>query len=71
MFHRSNLGSYGESLPCDIDGYVSEDGDRFASFNFDALWTPDADEWEEYVAGAVAATKAAVAGLEKWQEANA
>lgn len=70
MFHRSNLGSFGSCLPCDAEGYVPEQGDRFEQFAFDALWAPDEEEWAQFVADAVEATQRAEAALGEWQEAN-
>lgn len=34
MFHKTNLGRFGNSLPCDRAGFVPEAGDRFDAFGF-------------------------------------
>ena len=36
MFHKSNLGSFGEGLPCDMDGNVPEAGDCWQDMSYDA-----------------------------------
>lgn len=45
MYHKTNLGRFGESLPCDIDGYVPEAGDDWRDMNWDlGQDDPDADD---------------------------
>lgn len=81
-FHKSNLGSFGESLPCSIEGYVptADTGPWELTYDHGGESTHDADgelteygewwendSWPEIVAEAVAATAAAEAGLAEWQ----
>ena len=48
MFHKSNLGQFGENLPCDINGFVPEEGDSLEDFTFPGGWFEgDEDEAEE------------------------
>lgn len=81
MFHKSNFGSFGESLPCDLNGFVPQEGDDVEQFSFDHdEFTQDFDRhgngyegaaddaWEEFVARAVAATAEAEAALKAWRE---
>lgn len=70
MFHKSKLGSYGKSLPCDIMGYVPELGDNYTDGAWDACHDWDDDSWQDFVADAVEDTESAHAELSKWQEAN-
>ena len=80
-FHKSNFGSFGEGLPCDLNGFVPEDGDDAASFDFgDDRFTADFDKhgngyegyaeesWREFVADAVEKTANAAVELEMWRQ---
>ena len=77
-FHKSNLGSFGDSLPCDMNGYVPEDGDDPWEFAIDHGCQATHDEdgeltdygewWEEegfhdWVASAAEATRASNRGF--------
>lgn len=78
MFHHTNMGTYGESLKrfADMDGYVPEDGDELAQFNFASGWFGDEDDeaneeaWEQHVTEAVSATAEAEKALTEWQAGN-
>ena len=67
-FHKSNLGLFGESLPCDIRGYVPEGGDDWQNFTWDGMTDWDSESWEEFVESAVNATEAAESALAEWQD---
>lgn len=71
MFHKSNYGSAGESLPSDIRGYVPEAGDDHADMVWDGMeeWTDET--WADYMADAIAATAKADADLNAWRAGNA
>lgn len=78
-FHKSNLGSFGERLPCDVDGYVGERGDDFDIFNFEAsIYSDDPDDMEwrrnewfpEWIEECVSATKTACKAAEEWRQDN-
>lgn len=79
-FHKSNFGSFGENLPCDLNGYVPELGDCPDDFSFDHdNFSLDYDQhgngyegyaddaWDEFVLAAVAATEEAQAALDEWR----
>ena len=82
MYHKSNLGKFGENLPCDIDGYVPEAGDDAFAGNWDhgtesthdeagelteyGSWWED-DRFPEIVAEAAAASKKAQKAITEWQ----
>lgn len=76
MFHKTNLGSFGENLPCDLNGYVAERGDKYEDFTFDrgCLRTDEDREWHrdewfpEWVEQCVEATKKAEAAAEEWRK---
>ena len=65
-FHKSTLGGFGASLPCDLDGYVPmvgaqpEEG-RWA--DSEPPW-----DWDEYLAGAIRATEECEAALDVWRQ---
>lgn len=63
-FHKSNFGRYGESLPCDQDGYVhlTATGWRKAGYS-----KADAKERAEQAKEAVARAEAA---LDEWRSRN-
>lgn len=75
-FHKSNLGSFGASLPCDRDGYVPEADDRAEQFNVDLVGDDQREYWhedggfEEWRDSAVKATALAEAALREWQQSN-
>lgn len=75
-FHKSNLGRFGESLPCDIDGYVPEAGDESHQFNVDLVDNDQYQYWhteggfEEWRDQAIEATSAAEEALNHWSEQN-
>lgn len=79
-FHKSNFGTFGESLPCDLNGYVPEEGDSPDEFSFDHdNFSADYDQhgngyegaaddaWAEFVSAAVTATEEAQAALDRWR----
>lgn len=83
MFHKSNFGSFGVNLPCDLDGQVPEEGDKAEAFRFeDSNFTEDFDDngdgydgyadeaWQEFVASAVSATERAEANLKEGRTEN-
>lgn len=75
MFHKSNLGSFGESLPTDLRGYVAEEGDNYDDFEFDtaSIRTEEDADWHrnewfpEWVGQCLAATKESEQSLEDWR----
>lgn len=76
-FHKSNLGSFGADLPCDLAGYVPEADDRAEQFDVDLVGDDQREWWyedggfEEWRDEAVKATAKAEAALAEWQEQNA
>lgn len=78
MFHKTNLGKFGERLTCDIDGYVPEPGDdwRDMRFDFGDADSDDPDEidyrdnewWPKVIAEAEAATREANEAAAEWQD---
>lgn len=75
-FHKSNLGAFGERLPCDMDGYVhltasawmSAPVDMSAEDRADAEWLA---EWAEEQASATRDAVAAAEGrLAAWRACN-
>lgn len=74
-FHKSNFGSFGESLPCDLDGYVHLTAAEWMSapmdFGGQAMADDELREWAETrAAEATEATFAAAESLKEWQAAN-
>jgi hypothetical protein len=83
MFHTSNMGSHGERLPCDLNGFVPEasDDDPWAftidhgserTHEDDGNLTEYGEWWEEegfaaWRDDAVVATKKATDALSEWQ----
>lgn len=80
MFHKSQLGSFGDRLPADLNGYVPEHGDDPGDFS----WPHDEFEddyddagngydgyaherWSEFVDDAVKATDEASEALDEWR----
>lgn len=46
MSHKSYLGSFGDRLPCDLQGYVPQRGDKPEDFIFeDDIFTADFDAY--------------------------
>lgn len=75
-FHKSDLGRFGENLPCDLDGYVHLTAEGWMSANLDGMawhgYDDDAKEercWEmaEEAREAVAVAEKALA---EWQQQN-
>lgn len=72
-FHKSNLGSFGTDLPCDLNGYVHTTAEAWLSSPMDISASDRADEdyMAEWATGMAAQTIAAVAESEKaladWQ----
>lgn len=87
MFHKSNLGRFGEGLRADMLGYVPEatDGpwDLAVDHGTESTHDPETHEltdygrwWEEegfpeWRDAAVETTRKATDGLHEWQESNA
>jgi hypothetical protein len=84
-YHKTNLGSYGESLQADMNGYVPEAKDGPWDFavdhgterthNNDGTLTDYGQWWEnegfrEWRDATVKASEKAQAALAEWQEAN-
>ncbi len=80
MFHYTKLGSFGEYLPRDLDGFVPEEGDKPEQFrychnhftkDFDDLgngWEGYAQEaWQEFLAEAIRKTAIAESELYFWR----
>jgi hypothetical protein len=79
-FHKSNLGRFGEGLPCDLDGYVPEAEDDPTTFSWDhSEFEEDYDEygngyegyaherWSEFVTEAIDLTRRAEEALDEWR----
>jgi hypothetical protein len=75
-FHKSNLGSFGESLPCDMDGYVHLTAEAWlaAPMDMSAEDRADEDYMQEWAEERAEATRLAVAESEaavtEWQAGN-
>ena len=83
-FHKSQLGAFGENLPCDLNGYVPTEGTGPWDLTYDhgSESTHDSDgnmteygqwwedEWGDKVTAAVVATTEAEKELEKWRSTN-
>lgn len=63
-FHKTNLGKFGENLPCDLQGYVPEEGDHYDDFHWEEGFSWDKKSWENFVAKAVSQTNQALAELD-------
>jgi hypothetical protein len=65
MFHKSRYGAHGDSLPCDLNGDVPEEGDGWEDMAWPAdearRFSESPNTWKRYVEGAVAATREAAA----------
>ena len=76
MFHKSNLGSFGENLSCDMNGYVPEEGDEPGEFAIDFAGNGDQEIWwksdgfAEWRDDAIEQTKEALAALAEWRKSN-
>lgn len=71
-FHQTNLGRFGESLPCDMSGYVHTTIEGWMSapvdFGSERVNRSELRAWaREKAAEARAAVKQAKAGLSDWQ----
>lgn len=81
MFHKSNLGGYGDSLPSDQKGYVAELGDGPWDFVLDhgerthsaegelteyGVWWEE-EGFPEWRDQAVERTRAAVRAVDEWR----
>lgn len=68
MFHKSNFGKFGDSLPCDLDGYVPTANDEdWHAFCWEAGTEWDAETWHEFRRKAVKATAEAELELAAWR----
>ena len=70
-FHIRNYGQFGESLPCDIDGYCHTRKDECLKAPMD--WGPDGpcpQYAAELAKEARLAIKLADRALEEWRESN-
>jgi hypothetical protein len=65
MFHKSNLGKFGDTLPCDRNGFVPEAGDWFGKFDFGG--DLDADDFDDFLNDAIDATADAEVALAEWR----
>lgn len=65
-FHKSNLGGFGEKLPCDHMGYVPEADDTPSQFDFGGEDIDD-DWFDEFKANAVTRTAEASNRLQEWR----
>ncbi len=59
------------SLQASLNGFVPEAGDSHEDMEWDAMTDWDDNSWDDFVAEAVAATKAAQKELSAWQDENA
>jgi len=74
-FHKTNLGRFGESLPCDIDGYVHTTIKGWMAANVDfagqRMTQTELRDWaREQASEARNAVKQAEADLAGWRQAN-
>ena len=72
-FHKSNLGTFGENLPCDIDGYVHLTAEGWINSRMDwGDYTEEEieDRSEELAENARKATEEAEKALAEWQAKN-
>ncbi len=75
-FHKTNMGRFGESLPCDIDGYVHLTAEAWLAAPVDMSSADRADEdyMAEWAEDQAEATRQAVAdseaALAEWRENN-
>lgn len=75
-FHKSNLGAFGEHLPCDMDGYVhtTAAGWLAAPVDMPAADRADAEYMREWSEDMAQQTRDAVAAAEEklaaWQSAE-
>ncbi len=83
MFHKSHLGLFGDSIPCDLDGQVPEEGDLPTTFRFDHDdFVADFDDngdgyegyaqevWQAFVDSAIEQTEKAKEALSEWREST-
>lgn len=71
-FHKTNLGRFGELLPCDMDGYVHTTIVAWMSapvdFGSEKLTRSELRDWaREKAAETREAVKQAESGLSEWQ----
>ncbi len=75
-FHKSNLGDFGASLPCDIDGYVHTTIKGWMGANLDALtwrgytYRQKRAACREMARDARVAVRAALKELGEWRRNN-
>lgn len=75
-YHKTNLGKFGESLPCDLDGYVHTSAKGWMDARMDGMtWRgySHAEKYErckEMAADARAALKESEAALAEWRKNN-
>ena len=75
-FHKSNLGRFGDSLPCDLDGYIHLTAQAWmtAPMDWGTDGKPEGDElveWANKMAfTAMSETNQAENQLEDWQSDN-
>jgi hypothetical protein len=75
-YHLTHLGRYGETVReyADLDGYVPQEGDTAADMHYP---TPlchdleDPEQWEVFLAAAIAATAEAEQAIAAWQQRSA
>ncbi len=74
-FHKSNLGTFGTSLPCDMDGYVHRTAEAWKNARVDfageKMTDDQLDEWAQQMAAeAIEATEKAERALTEWRRQN-
>lgn len=75
-FHKSNLGAFGENLPCDLNGYVHTTTEGWMCAPLDGMAWQDYDEdakeerCEEMAAEAREAVALAEKALAEWAQAS-
>lgn len=76
-FHKSNLGSLWENLPCDLEGYVHTTQKGWLNARLDGMaWrgytaAQKRERCKEMAEEARGAVKAAEANISDWRKANA
>lgn len=79
-YHKSNLGSFGGSLVCDLDGYTyTTAAEWLTKANLDGMVQAELDADEEYAEewaadqarAAETALEESEAAVKQWQEENA
>ena len=69
-FHASNFGSFGDSLPRDLDGYCHLTAEAWLAAPMDAMTELDEDAAEELAEEAREAVAKAEEALAEWRDQN-